>query len=54
MNDSDRAKIIMTQMNVLYRIQSESEVDLKGGYLDFSHFTELRNIYITEIYIRKQ
>ena len=26
----------------------------KGGYLDFSHLTELRNIYITEIYMKKQ
>ena len=27
---------------------------LKDGYLDFSHLTELKNIYITEIYTRKQ
>ena len=27
--------------------------DLKGGYLDFSHLTELKNIYITEIYMKK-
>ena len=26
----------------------------KGGYLDFSHLTELENIFITEIYMRKQ
>ena len=26
---------------------------LKGGYLDFSHLTELEYIYITEIYIKK-
>ena len=25
---------------------------IKGGYLDFSHLTELKNIYITEIYMR--
>ena len=25
---------------------------VKGGYLDFSHLTELKNIYITEIYLR--
>ena len=25
----------------------------KGGYLDFSHLTELENIYITEIYMKK-
>ena len=30
------------------------EESVKGGYLDFSHLPELRNIYITEIYIRKQ
>ena len=28
-------------------------VNLKGGYLDFSHLTELKNIYITEIYVKK-
>ena len=27
---------------------------LKGGYLDFSHLTELKYIYITEIYMKKQ
>ena len=27
---------------------------LKGGYFDFSHLTELKNIYITEIYMKKQ
>ena len=26
----------------------------KGGLLDFSHLTELKNIYITEIYMKKQ
>ena len=26
---------------------------LKGGYLGFSHVTELKNIYFTEIYIKK-
>ena len=30
---------------------SKSTIDLllKGGYLDFSHLTELKNIYIAEI-----
>ena len=28
--------------------------NFKGGYLDFSHLTELKNIYITEIYMKKQ
>ena len=27
---------------------------LKGGYLDFSHLTELNDMYITEIYMKKQ
>ena len=27
---------------------------LKGGYLNFSHLTELKNISITEIYMREQ
>ena len=27
---------------------------VNGGYLDFSHLTELKSIIITEIYIRKQ
>ena len=28
--------------------------EFKSGYLDLSHPTELKNIYITEIYMRKQ
>ena len=27
---------------------------LKGGYLDFSHLTELKNTYITEIYMKRK
>ena len=27
---------------------------LKGGYLDSSHLTELKNMYITEIYMKRQ
>ena len=26
----------------------------KGGYLDFSHLSQLKNIYIIEIYKKKQ
>ena len=29
-------------------------VGLTGGYLNFSHLTELKKIYITEIYMKKQ
>ena len=28
-------------------------MEFKGGHLDFSHRTELKNIYITEIYMKK-
>ena len=28
--------------------------NFKGGYLDFSHLTELKDIYITEMYMEKQ
>ena len=28
--------------------------DIKGGYFDFSHLTESKNIYITEIYMKKK
>ena len=27
-------------------------LNLKGGYLDFSHLTESKNIYITEIFVK--
>ena len=30
------------------------DVAMKGGYSDFSHLTKLKNIYITEIYLKKQ
>ena len=26
---------------------------IKGGHLDFSHHTELKNTYLTEIYMEK-
>ena len=35
--------------NVLERL-SNIKSKFKGGYLDFSHLTELNNIFITEIY----
>ena len=35
----------------LYQIILKS---IKGGYLDFSHLIELKNIHITEIYMKKQ
>ena len=27
---------------------------VKGGHLDFSHLTELENVFITEVYMKKQ
>ena len=30
------------------------KMHFKGGYLDFSHLVELKNIYITEIYMKKK
>ena len=28
-------------------------INVEGGYLDFSHLTELKDIYITEIYMKR-
>ena len=36
-----------------YNYQTKAK-PLKGGYLDFSHLTELENIYLTEIYKNKK
>ena len=33
---------------------SLKKMGLKGGYLDFSHLTELKHIYITEIHKKKK
>ena len=27
---------------------------IKGGFLDFSNLSELKNVYITEIYMKKK
>ena len=35
-------------------IEITSETAFKGGYLDFSRLIELKNMYITEIYMQKQ
>ena len=35
-------------------LSGKSLIYIKGGYLDFSHLNELKNIYITEIYMKKQ
>ena len=35
-------------------LENKTKNVLKGGYLDFSHLTELTDIYITEIYKKKK
>ena len=35
-------------------MQVYKNTGIKGCYLDFSNLTELKNIYITEIYMKKQ
>ena len=39
---------------MLKGVVSRNTSRLKGGYLDFSHLTESKNIYMTEIYIKKK
>ena len=36
------------------KCKTDNESLFKGGYLDFSHLTELKYIYITEIHMKKQ
>ena len=38
----------------LFQTASGMKRRVKGGYLDFSHLTKLKNIYFTEIYMKKQ
>ena len=37
-------------MNTIYSVYKNLLLSIKGGYLDFSHLTELKNVCITEIY----
>ena len=39
---------------LLYSTSLHTITNFKGGYLDFSHLTELKNISITDIYCKKQ
>ena len=41
-------------MSMFIRLFFFSRTGFKGGYIDFSHLTELKKIYITEIYMKKQ
>ena len=34
--------------------QNTPYMTLKGGYLEFSHLTKIKNRYITEMYMKKQ
>ena len=43
--------------NASLAVLNQKYSSLKGGYLDFSHLTELKkniDLYITEIYMKKQ
>ena len=35
-------------------LEKSGALDFKGGYLNFSHSNEFKNIYVTEIYMKKQ
>ena len=35
-------------------IEKHHSFHIKGGYLDLSHLPELKNTYITEIYMKKE
>ena len=46
---------VTSVISVLLRENTRNISDsIKGDHLDFSHLTELKNTYITEIYIKKQ
>ena len=48
-------KSVLSDRFLHYRITTCANIlFFKGGYLDFSHLTELKNIYTTEIYMKKQ
>ena len=47
-----RKSVFGQQMGSVVQLPEGS--NLKGGYLDFSHLTELENTYITEIYMKKK
>ena len=46
--------LVQSLLEILDALTWWLERGFKGGYLHFSHLTELKNIYITEIYMRKQ
>ena len=46
--------ICRTRLRTFFRMVGEQDPGLKDGYLDISHLTKLKNIYITEICMGKQ
>ena len=49
-SDSNKSNVKVEQLFLMFSFIRI----LKGGYLDFSHLTKLKNIYITEIYMKIQ
>ena len=39
---------------LLVRLPVYRSIKLEGGYLDFSHLSELKNIYFAKIYLKKK
>ena len=49
---TDFVRCIIAQYSptmAVFLVHKDNTIYVKGGYLDFSHLTELENIYITEI-----
>ena len=45
-------RITHTSCKELFLVSEQTA--FKGGHLDFSHLTELKNIYVTEIYMKNK
>ena len=44
----------MLQTSIFLLLPCFQNILLEGGHLDFTHLIELKHIYITEIYMKKQ
>ena len=44
----------MDNFSLEWSLDLSNRGEFKGGYLDFSHLTEWRKVYITEIYMKNQ
>ena len=49
----DDRKLVETLQSIFVSIEFEINCCVKGGYLDFSHLTELKNIYIINVCLKK-